>query len=55
MPARSLSHLPVAKGQEAETLNREVIPYLRELGRQVAELAQALEDLEARVAALETL
>jgi hypothetical protein len=41
--ARGLSHLPVAPGKEAEFLNRELTPYVRDLGTQVGALRVALD------------
>ena len=47
MGVRGLSHLPVAEGMEAQVLNREVIPFIRDLGADVAAIATNLETMLA--------
>jgi hypothetical protein len=42
---RGLSHLPVASGKEAEYLNRELTPCVRDLAAQVAALEDRMDEL----------
>lgn len=53
MPSRGLSHLPVRKGMEAQVLNREIIPYLREVGAEVADIAPKLDQVVALLTQIE--
>lgn len=53
MAARGLSHLAVAKGQEAQALNREVIPYVRDLQSQIGLLSEQVTALTVRMALAE--
>jgi hypothetical protein len=47
MATRGLSHLPVANDKAPQALNREIIPYIRELGADVTALGLRLDDLTA--------
>ena len=50
---KGVSHLPVAEGMEAEAINREIMPLLRELVIAVRAMGQLVDDLEQRVIHLE--
>jgi len=50
--ARGLSHLPVTEGHAAEVLNREIVPYLRDLDSRLVDLEARVTDVEARLDAL---
>lgn len=51
---RTLSYLPVTQGKEAEVLNREVIPTVRELAQALAGAGAAVDDSAAIVTAILT-
>lgn len=50
---KGVSQLPVAEGMEAEAINREIMPLLRELVIAVRAMGQLVDDLEQRVIHLE--
>jgi hypothetical protein len=51
---RGLSHLAVLPGKEAEFLNRELVPYVRDLAADLAALQDRMTAVEEALEALAT-